>query len=139
MKISRREEDYLEAINALVDEKGYARIKDIADRLGVSPPSVTEMIKKLDMKKLVAYRRYDGVGLTPEGRRVGVRVQRRHDIIMEFLLMLDVPKDIADRDACIMEHELDSRTLRQLQRLTECVQERYKTGDLLLKDLRDRI
>ena len=44
-------EDYLEAMLELTREKGYIRVKDIADKLGVRPPSVTEMLKKLDLLK----------------------------------------------------------------------------------------
>ena len=54
-------EDYLEAMFELVHEKGYIRVKDIADRLDVSSPTVTEMLGKLDAEGFIKYEKHGGV------------------------------------------------------------------------------
>jgi len=68
--LSRKVEDYLEAILCVAREKGYARTSDVAKELSVSPSSVVEMFQKLGHMGLVTYRRYEGVTLTPEGRSI---------------------------------------------------------------------
>jgi len=60
-------EDYLERIMELMDEKGYARVVDIAARLGISQASVTNMVQKLDAEGLIKYEKYRGLVLTPSG------------------------------------------------------------------------
>ncbi len=115
--LSRKAEDYLEAILNIAEEKGHVRIKDIAVTLGVRPPSVVEMVNRLDKKDLVEYRKYDGVSLTGEGRAIAIIVKERHDIIKAFLEIINVPEKIADKDACTMEHELHAITTTQIKNL----------------------
>ncbi len=119
--LSRKAEDYLEAILNITEEKGHSRIKDIAVTLGVRPPSVIEMMKKLDKKKFVIYRKHDGVTLTERGREVASIIKDRHDTIKAFLKIISVPEQIAERDACTMEHELDSITTKQIKNLVNFV------------------
>lgn len=115
--LSRKAEDYLEAILNITEEKGHVRIKDIATTLGVRPPSVVEMVNRLDKKDLVEYRKYDGVTLTKDGRAIATIVKERHDIIKSFLEIINVPEKIADTDACTMEHELHAITTTQIKNL----------------------
>ena len=119
--LSRKVEDYLEAIFNIIKEKGYARTRDMAYLLEVKPPSVVEMIKKLDERGFVLYRKYEGVTLTPEGEKIGRLVKGRHDTIKAFLEIIDVPERIADKDACIIEHELYPETIGQIKNLVEFV------------------
>ena len=104
--LSRRVEDYLEAILNVTLEKGYARTKDVACELDLSPSSVVEMFRKLDGMGLVEYRRYEGVVLSAAGREVAEVIKFRHDTLKAFLMAIHVPKKIANADACYMEHEL---------------------------------
>ena len=115
--LSRKAEDYLEAILNITEEKGHARIKDIAITLGVRPPSVVEMVNRLDKKGMVEYRKYDGVKLTAEGGKIALIIKERHDIIKAFLEIINVPEKIADKDACTMEHELHAITTTQIKNL----------------------
>jgi DtxR family Mn-dependent transcriptional regulator len=62
-KISSKAEDYLRAIYEIVAQKGFVRIKDIARELEVKPPTVVEMMKKLDAKALVRYEKSAKAGL----------------------------------------------------------------------------
>lgn len=61
-------EDYLERIYKLIDEKGYARVSDIAEGLEVHPSSVTKMIQKLDKDEYLIYEKYRGLVLTSKGK-----------------------------------------------------------------------
>ena len=122
MNLSRKVEDYLEAIYTIAKEKGYARLKDVALALEVKPPSVVEMCKKLDDKGLLVYRKYDGVTLTPDGKEIGANVRGRHDAIKAFLEIIKVPEITADKDACTMEHELHPKTVEQIKNLVKFVE-----------------
>ena len=120
--LSRKAEDYLEAILNITETNGYAKIKHIAETLDVTPPSVIEMVKKLDKKGCVAYKKYDGVTLTENGRGIALVVKDRHDTLKAFLEIITVPENIADKDACTMEHELHSVTVKQIKNLVNFVQ-----------------
>ncbi|MBU7042319.1 MAG: metal-dependent transcriptional regulator [Theionarchaea archaeon] len=120
--LSRKAEDYLEAILNITERKGYARIKDIAHELGITPPSVTEMVSKLDKKKLVLYEKYGGVRLTEKGRDIASTVKRRHETFNKFLKIILVPTEIAEKDACILEHHLNSKTIKQFSQFLQFIE-----------------
>lgn len=113
--LTQKAEDYLEAILNVVLTKGYARTKDVAAALGVSPSSVVEMFQKLDAIGLVEYRRYEGVVLTPKGRQIAEVIKFRHDTLKRFFLTIGVPEETADKDACTMEHELSETSIGQIR------------------------
>ncbi len=62
-------EDYIEQIYILIEEKGYARVSDIAEALSVHPSSVTKMVQKLDKDEYLVYEKYRGLVLTPKGKK----------------------------------------------------------------------
>ena len=121
--LSRKAEDYLEAIYTIVEKKGYARIKDIATTLHVTPPSVTEMVQKLAKKNLVIYEKYSGVNLTDKGKDVAQSVKYRHDTFNTFLEIILVPGHIAEKDACELEHHLNPKTIEQFSKFVSFVKE----------------
>lgn len=124
INLSRKAEDYLEAIYIVSRDKGYARTKDVAVELNVSPSSVVEMFRKLDKMGLVRYRKYEGVVPGPEGLRIGKMIKSRHDTLKAFFIKIGVPEDIADEDACMMEHELNPRSIEQIQLLLNFIGEK---------------
>jgi DtxR family Mn-dependent transcriptional regulator len=119
--LTRKIEDYLEAILNIIEERGYAKTNYIATTLDVKPPSVTEMMKKLDEMGFVFYRKYGGVILTQKGEEIAKSVKGRHDTFLELLKLLQVPDSIADKDACTMEHDLDPKTIIQLKKFVSFV------------------
>ncbi len=121
MQLSRKAEDYLEVILNITATKGRARIKDIARALNVRPSSVVEMANRLNDMGLVEYRKYDGISLTEKGKTIAKVVKDRHETIQAFLEILKVPPRIADKDACIMEHELEPETIEQLRNFVRFV------------------
>ncbi len=110
-------EDYLERIWELLDEKGYARVTDIAQRLNVQPASVTMMLKKLEISGHIIRERYRGFTLTAKGRAVGLRIKKRHTILSQFLHLLRLPEKIIERDIEGLEHSLSDETLSKLEKL----------------------
>jgi len=121
--VTERTEDYLEAIHSVILQKGYAKVKDIADILNVAPSSVTEMFKKLQKKDLIFYERYSGVTLTEKGKAVAIKTQQKHDTLVQFLQIIGVSDDIANQDACRIEHVVDKETMKRLTKFVEFVQQ----------------
>lgn len=119
---SKTIEDYLEAIHNIIQRKGYARTKDISRELEISPPSVTEMLRKLDGMKLVDYERYSGVTLTPEGERIARAVKTRHETLKKLLKIILVSDKTAEIDACNVEHEISPETVEQLTKFVRFVE-----------------
>jgi DtxR family Mn-dependent transcriptional regulator len=119
--VSRRSEDYLRTIYEISERKGYARIKDISEALGVRPSTAVEMVKKLCEQGLVNYERYGAITLTPQGKEIAQAVKKRHDVFKKFLELLLVPDDVAERDAHILEHQLHPKTVLQISRFVEFI------------------
>ena len=131
--LTQKTEDYLEAILNVVLGKGYAKTKDVARALDVSPSSVVEMFQKLDSLGLVEYRRYEGVVLTARGRQIAVVIKYRHDTLRNFFLLIGVPEEIADKDACAMEHELSEKSIEQVRFFIEFM-DAYPLGKDIARD-----
>lgn len=123
-------EDYLEAIFDLDQEKRVVRVKDIAKRMDVKMPTVSSMLKTLNDRGLVNYEKYEYVELTKNGAGVGKEMRRRHEILRKFLTkVLTVDHDVADEEACKMEHALSAETLDSLTDFMEFIQNCPQTGE----------
>ncbi len=118
---TERTEDYLKAIDTIVEEKGYTQVKDISKLLDVSPSSVTGMFKKLNKEGLINYEKYGGVTLTTQGRKIARRTKKKYSVLHDFLMLLGVDENIADEDACKMEHVVNPQTLEKLTKFSEFV------------------
>jgi DtxR family transcriptional regulator, Mn-dependent transcriptional regulator len=105
-------EDYLEAIYNLSKEKRTIRVKDIAKKLPVKIPIVTNMLKTLSENGLIDYEKYEYLELTEKGSNVGQEIDHIHQILRKFLTdILKIDYDQADEDACKMEHAVSFATL----------------------------
>jgi DtxR family Mn-dependent transcriptional regulator len=112
--ITRSERELLKAIYRLSHraagpdgEAVEAHTGDLAERLGLSPSTITTAVKRLADRELVHHRPYRGVELTAAGRRLAVASIRRHRIVERFLAdMLGYAWNEADRLASSLEHEL---------------------------------
>jgi DtxR family transcriptional regulator, manganese transport regulator len=114
-----RSEDYLEAVYHLVGEKGYATTVDISERLGVKPPTVSNMIEKLASKGYLDHERYRGMRLTPEGEKLARSVIRRHKAVYDFLTLIGIDADTAYEDTEGIEHHLHQATIQKIEKLVE--------------------
>lgn len=115
-------EDYLEKIFELIRRKGYARVSDIAEQLGLQPSSVTKMVQKLAEAGYIHYEKYRGLVLTEAGSALGERLQERHRMLAEFLRMLEVPEDTIERDVEGIEHHVSPVTLDRMHELVNFLQ-----------------
>jgi DtxR family transcriptional regulator, Mn-dependent transcriptional regulator len=105
--LSSSVEDYAKAIYALEERHGVASTTALAERLGVSAPAVSAMVKKLAADGYVTHVRYRGVRLTEEGRRVALEVLRHHRLLETYLAEeLGVPWDRVHAEAEVLEHVL---------------------------------
>lgn len=104
---SEQMQEYLETIYRLEESGEAARTGEIAKHLDVAPPSVTDMIQKLEKAGYVAYEPYKGVTLTESGRAVGRRQLEKHRIMQAFLQEIcGMEHRAAHEAACDMEHTL---------------------------------
>ncbi|MCR8633976.1 MULTISPECIES: transcriptional regulator MntR [Paenibacillus] len=124
-------EDYLERIYKLIDEKGYARVSDIAEGLEVHPSSVTKMIQKLDKDNYLVYEKYRGLVLTSKGQKMGKRLVVRHQLLEEFLTVIGVSEDTIYKDVEGIEHHLSWDSITCIETLVEY----FKRDPIRLQDL----
>jgi DtxR family Mn-dependent transcriptional regulator len=112
-------EDYLEMVSFLSDD-GEVRVTDIASRLGVSKPSVLTALKSLEEQGLLEHERYRTVTLTPKGTVQASEIRDRHKFLTSFLReILGVSAEVAEEDACKMEHILSEETLKKMKLLAK--------------------
>jgi DtxR family Mn-dependent transcriptional regulator len=112
-------QDYLKEIHKLRMEGRRATTSAIAERMGVRPPSVTAMLKRLTSLRLAEHAPYQGVELTPSGERVALEVIRHHRLLEQYLaqalgLSLDEVHSEADRLEHAISEELEARIDRSL-------------------------
>src|SRR5262245_56417578 len=95
---SQSAEDYLERIHELIEEKGYARVVDIASSLKVRQASVTSMVQKLGEAGYLNYEKYRGLVLTEKGRAVATGIQKRHETLSRLFSLLGLNEDTQRED-----------------------------------------
>lgn len=129
-KISGALEDYLEAILYLEEKQKVARVKDIADRMGILRGSVTSGLKTLSEKGLINYEPYRFITLTPKGEKIAKEITRRHKTIKAFLKdVLLIDEEVAEENACRMEHAMDKHVIDRLIEFISYVHECPRAGD----------
>ncbi len=109
-------QDYLKATYKLSgDDERPVTTSALAERLNVAQPSVTGMVKKLAAEGLMQHIPYQGVRLTPAGRRVAVETIRRHRIVEQFLVqVLGLSWDEVDAEAEVLEHTVSERVVNRM-------------------------
>ncbi len=113
-KVTVSKEDYLKAIWTLSEretsgEQQEAMTNDLAEILQVSPPAVSRMLKQMERQSLVAHTPYYGVCLTEKGRRIALRIVRRHRLLELFLTkILDYSPDAVHEEAERLEHHISA-------------------------------
>lgn len=117
MVVTPAVEDYLKAVYGLVSREGPTTTSEVAARVGVSPPSASAMLKRLDAAGLV-HRPGRRVDLTEHGRDHALRVVRRHRLLETFLAdVLQLPWDEVDAEADVLEHAVSERLVRRIDEL----------------------
>src|SRR5436190_19664867 len=95
---SQSAEDYLERIHELIEDKGYARVVDIASTLKVKQASVTSMVQKLAEAGYLKYEKYRGLILTERGSGVACTIQKRHEKLLRFFSILGLDMETQWKD-----------------------------------------
>ena len=114
---SESTEDHLERIAGLIEDKGYARVTDVAEALGVKPSTVSNMVRRLAVRGFVNYEKYRGFSLTEEGRTVAARIKARHQILTELFSLLELAPETVDQEVEDIEHHLRPQTLEIFRHL----------------------
>ena len=117
-------EDYLEAILMLQELHGHCRSVDVANHLGFTKASVSVAVSNLTRRGYLNKLAGGNLVLTPEGNAYARSVLNRHRLISRALMRLGVPQEIAEKDACRIEHDISEETFAR-------VEERFRTCEEL--------
>jgi Mn-dependent DtxR family transcriptional regulator len=116
-------EDYIEQIYILIEEKGSARVSDIAEALSVHPSSVTKMVQKLDKDEYLVYEKYRGLVLSSKGKKIGKRLVYRHELLEQLLKIIGVKDENIYHDVEGIEHHLSWDSIDRIGDLVQFFEE----------------
>ena len=118
-------EDYIEAIVELEESQNHPEIRsvDIANLLGVSKASVNKAVQTLRDADFIEQERYGRITLTDHGRAYGQEIWGRHNMLLRRFLIddLGVDPELAEQEACEMEHTVSSETIDRWSAWLDCV------------------
>jgi DtxR family transcriptional regulator, Mn-dependent transcriptional regulator len=115
--LSESLEDYLEAVYVLVERDRVARMKGIAERVGVGTSSATGAIQQLADRGYVHYDPYQFITLTEAGEAAARKILGRHEVLKRFLTgILALPEAEAEAIGCKMEHAIDGEAFDRFVR-----------------------
>ena len=109
-------EDYVELVDALIQDRGEARAVDLADRLGISAVTVSKTVQRLQREGYLTAQPYRSIFLTDKGRSLAAHSRERHETVLEFLRAIGVPEAIAESDTEGIEHHVSEETLEAMRR-----------------------
>jgi DtxR family Mn-dependent transcriptional regulator len=113
--LTRAQQDYLKALYQLHGDQRPIPTRDLAQRLGISSPSVSEMVTRLTAQGLVEHDRYRGQQLTREGRKVALELVRHHRLLEMFLVqVLGYSLDEVHEEAERLEHFISERMEKRI-------------------------
>ena len=113
-------EQYVEAIAQLLSQDKVCSVSDIAAEANVSRPAASRAVRDLAERALVEHKAYGYVDLTAEGRALAGKLDARHEALQAFFTqVLAFDEEVADTEACRLEHLLDDQTIDRLAELTD--------------------
>ncbi|MBC7294066.1 MAG: metal-dependent transcriptional regulator, partial [Thermoleophilia bacterium] len=113
--LTDRQQDYLKTIASLCLAQGAATVSEIAAARRVRVPTASEAVAQLTRRGLVEHENYGAVRLTPEGWRVANEILDRHQVLVHlFAEILGLPPELADKEACSLEHAVADQTLERV-------------------------
>ena len=115
MKLHASGEDYLEAILVLQRQKGMVRSVDVARHMGVSKPSVCHAVNVLCDGGFLTKDDKHFIFLTEEGRKVAEKIYERHKFFKEQLISAGISPNIAETEACRIEHCISDESFLKLK------------------------
>lgn len=122
-KLTSNMEDYLECILVLRQKNKVVRVRDISRFLSVKMPSVTSALNSLSKRGYVVHEKYGYVDLTDDGEIEANKVLKRHKTLTIFFTnILNIPHNIAEADACSIEHLISKESFDALTKLIEFIE-----------------
>lgn len=115
MSLLESGENYLEAIYVLSKKQTDVHAIDIVNELGFSKPSVSIALKKLKESGHIEINSMQHIFLTDEGLKIAKKIYERHTIITDLLVLLGVNQEIAEEDACKIEHDLSNESFEAIK------------------------
>ena len=109
-------EDYVEAIDEILNKKGSVKNVDLCKFFGVSNATVSKNIKRLIKAKLVQSEKYKSIFLTGDGKKMAQKSNARHEILYSFLIKLGISRKTAETDSEGMEHHTSNETLNMMKK-----------------------
>jgi len=119
MSLHQSGEDYLEAILVLQEKNGVVHSIDVAQYLGYSKPSVSRAVSVLKGDGYLVMERDGRLKLTEQGEEIARSIYERHRFLKHWLIELGVSPELAEEDACKIEHAISEETFLCLKRHTE--------------------
>ncbi len=116
MNIYESAEDYLESILVIQQRKGVVHSIDIAEEKGFSKASVSIAMKKLRENGYISMEKSGEIKLLPPGRAIAKHIYERHQLLTNFFIKLGVDPELAELDACKVEHDLSDETFKKLKK-----------------------
>ena len=114
MNIHESAEDYLETILVLKQRLGMVRSIDIVRELGFAKPSASVAMKRLRENGYLEMDAEGYITLLPPGLEIAQSIYTRHQVLTKFLEYLGVSKEIAEADACKIEHDISSESFEKI-------------------------
>ena len=108
-------EDYLEAVLVIQQEKGYCRSVDVANHLGFTKASVSVAVANLSRMDYLHKQEDGNLKLTEAGRAYATSVLDKHHLLTSILKYIGVSPEVADADACKIEHDISEMTFDKLR------------------------
>jgi Mn-dependent DtxR family transcriptional regulator len=115
MHILESGEDYLEAILMLSETKDGVHAIDICEQLKITKPSVSVMLKRLREDGYITIDNDNHIHLTEKGLPIAEKVYDRHKYLTNLLISIGVSRDVAEDDACKIEHDLSDETYQKIK------------------------
>ena len=112
--IGKSAEDYLESMVILKEKNGYVRSIDIAGFLGVTKPSVSNAMKRLREDGYIEMDRSGLITITAKGMDIADKIYTRHKKLTDFFIAIGVDPEVAENDACRIEHDLSDETFEAI-------------------------
>ena len=118
MQLQESGEMYLESILVL-SQNGHVRSIDICEYMGFSKPSVSRAVGLLKSGEYIEVDKDGFITLTDKGLLEATKIYERHKMLTAFLAAIGVPEDIADKDACKIEHAISDETFLAMKKHVE--------------------
>lgn len=119
MRLQESGEMYLETIFLLLQKNPRVRAIDVCQEMGYSKPSVSRAVGLLKDGGFITADKDGCLHLTEDGLEVAQKTYERHTVLTSFFRKIGIPEEIAEEDACRIEHCISDTTLEAIKKLTE--------------------